>query len=287
LSLPPAPLLSWLFGHGEAGVWMGYATKLYAIDLDALMSAVGSRNARLLKRLRPAQKSLKGGQKDPMQGPRIKLTSKSEIILNGQPVSFDELRTELNRRKWKGTYLFTYLENGRRTGRWSKPGSFARALSKVYPWTQFLGEMTCDSDEDLAHGWQDEEISEEQAAAELIEGWVSKPQQAHQYGYGLERLCQLLGSRLATIEGKRGMLQALKLNTPLSKERSPVSLPQRDDFPVIGYLTADEVECEVERLRKLDLSSPKRAAIEEGRKTFFRCLKEAAKRRTSLVAFYY
>jgi hypothetical protein len=266
---------------------MGYATKLYAIELDALRSAAGSRDARLLSRLRPAKKAPKGGKKDPMQGPRIKLTCKSEIILNGRTVSLDELRTELNRRKWKGTYLFTFMEPGRRTGRWSKPGSFGVTLSKLYPWTQFLGEMRCDSDEDLTRGWEDGEISEEQAAAELVEGRVSQPQQAHQYGYGLERLCQLLGKRLATIEGKGGMLRALKLNTPLSQERSPVTLPERDDFPTIGYLTADEVEHEVERLRELDLSFPKSAEIEEGRQTFFRCLMAAANKRAGIVSFYY
>ena len=222
-----------------------------------------------------------------MQGPRVKVTRKSEIILNGRPVTFDELRTELNRPKWKGTYLFTYLESGRRTGRWSKPGSFALALAKACPWTQFLGEMTCSSDEELTDGWDDAELSPEQAAAELVEGNVCHPQEAHQYGYGLERLCQLLGTRLATIEGKKGMLSALNLNTPLANERSPVSLPKRDDFPVIGYLTADEVEREVERLRGLDLSYPRSAEIEEGRKTFLRCLKGAARRRTSIVAFYY
>ncbi len=83
---------------------MGYSTTLYAVDLDALRSAVGSRDARLLKRLRPAKKSAKGGKKDPMQGPRVKLTRKGEIILNGLPSSFDELKAELNRPKWKGTY---------------------------------------------------------------------------------------------------------------------------------------------------------------------------------------
>jgi hypothetical protein len=266
---------------------MGYATKLYAIDLEALRSAVGSRDAQLLHRLRPAKKSLKGAKKDPMQGPRIKITRKSEIILNCQPVSLDQLRTELNRRKWKGTYLFTYHESGRRTGRFSKPGSFDRALSKLYPWTQFLGEMVCNSDEDLLDGWEDAEISEEQAAAELIEGRVSQPPQGHQYSYGLERLCQILGKPLATFEGKRGMLHALQLNSTLGDERSPVSLPPRDGFPAIGYLTADEVKHEVERLRGLDLSYPKSAEIEKGRKTFFRCLKEPAKRGTGIVAFYY
>ena len=33
-----------------------------------------------------------------MQGPRIKLTRRSEIILNGRPVSFDEMSAELRKR---------------------------------------------------------------------------------------------------------------------------------------------------------------------------------------------
>src|SRR5262249_51779696 len=159
------------------------------------------------RRLRPARKSRKG--KDPMQGPRVKLTSKGEILLNSQPVSFDELKAELNRPKWKGTYLLSYVEATPRTGRWRKPGSFPLALAKAYPHTQFLGTVVCDSDEDLAHGWEDDEISEEEAAAELVEGTVSQPEAAQQYGYGLERLCQLLGTWLGTIGGKRGMLTAL------------------------------------------------------------------------------
>jgi hypothetical protein len=264
---------------------MGYATTLYAVNLDALRAAVGSGDARLLRRLRPAKKSAK--KRDPMQGPRVKLTRKGEIILNGQPVSFDGLKAELNRRKWKGTYLFSYVEGTPRTGRWRKPGSFPLALAKAYPHTQFLGTLVCDSDEDLARGWEDEEVSQEEAAAELVEGTVSQPGAAHQYGYALERLCQLLGTRLATIEGKRGMLRALKLNTPLSRDRSPVRLPKRDDFPGIGYLTADELEREVERLRGLDLSYPASPEIEEDRRTFLRCLQKAAKRRAGVVSFYY
>lgn len=263
---------------------MGYSTTLYAVDLDAIRTAVGSGDVRLLRRLRPAKK--KKGEKDSSQGPRVKLTRKGEVILNGQPVSFNELKAELNRRKWKGTYLYTYIEATPRTGRWRKAGSFPLALRKATPHTQFSGEVMCTSDEDLAHGDDDDEITDDEAAAELVEGQVSQPDAGHQYGYGLERLCELLGSHLATIEGKRGMLKSLDLATLLSKERSPVRLPRRDDFPGIGYLTAEEVKREVERLRRLDLSHPD-DEVEEDRKTFLRCLQRALKKRAGVVAFYY
>ncbi len=263
---------------------MGYATVLYAVDLDALKVAVGSGNARLLKRLRPAPR---GRKKDPMQGPRVKLTRRGEILLNRRPVSFAELKAELNRPKWKGTYLFTYMEATPRTGRWRKLGSFPHALDRAYPHTQFLGEMVCSSDEDLTEGWEDDELSVDRAAAELVEGTVSQPDAEHQYAYGLERLCEILGTRLATIEGKRGMLKALKLDTPLSRERSPVRLPKRDDFPAIGYLTAEEVQREAARLGGRELSYPQSAEVEQGRRTLLGCLRKAARRRAGVVAFYY
>ncbi len=269
------------------GECMGYSTNLYAVDLHALRAVVGSRDARLLKRLRPAKGAPKAGKKDPLQGPRVKLTRKGAIVLNGQAVTFDQLRTELNRRKWKGTYLFSYVEATPRTGRWRNPGSFSRALARACPHTQFLGTLECNGDEDLNHGWKDDEISAEEAAAELVEGTVSQPGAAHQYGYGLERLCRLLGTRLATIEGKGGMLSALELETPLARKRAPVRLPKREEFPDVGYLTADEVRRELERLRGRDPSQPRSAGIEEGRKTFFRCLKQAAEKRVGIVAFYY
>jgi hypothetical protein len=268
---------------------MGCSTTLYAVDLDTLRAAIGSRDADLLRRLRPTKKSSKAGKKDPERdGPRVKLTRQGEIILNGQPVTFEELSAALGRPEWKDTYLRSYIEDTPRAGRWRKPGSFPMAMTLACPLGHFLGTICCDSDEDLAPGSVgDDEISEKEATAELVEGRVSRPEEAHQYGYGLERLCRLLGKRLATIEGKGGMLHALALDTPLSAGRSPVPLPERDDFPDIGHLTADEVECEAARLGVLDLSYPQCAEIEEDRRTLLRCLRRAAKKRMAVVSFYY
>ena len=84
-----------------------------------------------------------------------------------------------------------------------------------------------------------------------------------------------------------GILSHLGLNTRLREERSPVRLPERDDFPAISFLTATEVRREVKRLAALDLSFPQSAEIEQDRLTFSKCLKKAARKGVGIVAFYY
>src|SRR5262249_16377157 len=121
----------------------------------------------------------------------------------------------------------------------------------------------------------------------LLTGKLTSPEAAHQYGYALERLCRVVGTRLATIEGRRGILSHLGLDTRLREERSPVRLPERDDFPAISFLTANEVQREVKRLGALDLSFPQSAEVEQDRQTFFKCLKTAARKGVGIVAFYY
>src|SRR5262245_32566797 len=250
---------------------MGYSTNLYAVDLDALAATVGSKDAGLLKRFSKEAGARAKKLKREDQGPRIKLTRKSEIVLNGQPVSWDEFVREMHRPKWRGTYVYEFQEPGKRTGRWSKPGSFPIAVGKACADTKFLGTICCSSEEELLSGWQDDdEISEEQAAADLVAGRVTRPGAAHQYGYGLERLCRKLGNPLDVIEVKSVILSHLRLDTRLRISRSPVRLPRRDDFPVIGFLTADEVQGELERFRLLDLSFPQSAEIEHDRRTFLK-----------------
>jgi hypothetical protein len=267
---------------------MGYSTNLYVVDLDALAAAVGSKDAALLKRFskEAGERAKKLKRED--QGPRIKLTRKSEIVLNGQHLSWDEFVREMHRPKWRGTYVYEFQEPGKRTGSWSKPGSFPIAVGKACADTKFMGTICCSSEEELLSGWEDgDEISEKQAAADLVAGRVTRPGDAHQYGYALERLCRMLGTPLGAIEGKRGILSHLGLDTRLREKRSPVRLPRRDDFPVIGFLTADEVQGELEGLRALDLSFPQSAEIEHDRRTFFKCLQNAAKKGVGIVAFYY
>jgi hypothetical protein len=152
-------------------------------------------------------------------------------------------------------------------------------------WTGMLGTIVCDSEEELLAGWEDvDELPADQALAELVCGQFTHPDCS--YGYALEQLCQALGTRLGNIGGKN-RLKALKLDTPLSRTRLPVPMPEVEEFPYISYLTADEIECEVERLRELDLSCPRSELIERDRRWLLQCLEAAADQRMSIVAFYY
>ena len=276
---------------------MGYSTSIYAVDLDKLKAAVGSGDARLLKRLLPRGKAGRGKRAGEVI--RILVNKKSEIYLNGRRVSFDELVAEVSRPKWKWSYALRY-DAPVRTGRWRGDYTFMKALQAALPSPDWLNTQYCYTLEDFKRGYIEDEgrylddkddrgdISEEEAAADLVEGGALRARYGSEYGYGLEKLCELFGTLLAGIEGKGGMLQALKLNTPLSKERSQVKLPKsKDDFPAIGYLTADEVGREAKRLAGMDLSYPRDEEIEEDRKELLRALQKAAKKQLGVVAFYH
>jgi|SRR5262245_35673107 len=267
---------------------MGYSTVLYAVDLAELASSVGSGNERLIRRLLPAGKA-KGGHKRNKVILRVLLNNKSEVFLNGERVSFEELMAELTRPKWKDSLLHFYETDGRRAGRWKEESSFVCAMLNGLPTEDFLVYECCFTLKEFNSGAAaSDEPSVDEAAVDLVEGKVTRPRYAYQYKYALERLCAVLGTLLTAIEGKGGMLTALKLNTPLSKERAPVPLPNaREDFPAIGYLTAAEVEQEAKRLGGMELSYPKDELIEADRKELLRALQKAAKKGLGVVAFYY
>jgi len=125
---------------------LGYSTTLYAVDLQALRSAVGSRDPRLLRRVFPVNER---GKKNPTLGPRVMRNRKGEILLNRRRVSFPELIAELRRPEWRGTFLYVYEVKGGRGGRWKRPGSFFWAVVGAMPKGQFLAHTICHSVENL------------------------------------------------------------------------------------------------------------------------------------------
>lgn len=260
---------------------MGYSTTLYAVDLEALRSAAGSNDQGLIQRALAAGGSL---ETDPTQGPRVKVTRDSSIFLNGQLVTLDEFRAALRDPRWKDTNLYWYHERGHKQGIFQEAGSLARMLMSLEG-SPIIGIVSCDSEEELISGWDDEEeLSDDQAIADLVAGTFTRPECP--YGYGLERLCQLFGTRLGVLEGK-GRLKSLKINTLLTTAGAPVHLPPVDEFPYVGHLTALEVRQEVERLEAMDLSDPKNKAIEKDRRFFLQCLRSAADQGRAVVFFYY
>ena len=269
---------------------MGCATMLYAIDPKKLRAAVGSKDTALIKRVWKAEKKQAKDESamDPMNGPRLKITKKYELILNGQRVSLDQLTTALRKREWNGTYLHSYWAPGRDVGpKLQKLHRFQAALMSALSGTKIRGIISCRDEAELLGGWRDSEMSEDLALQELIAGEFTRPDCAHQYGYALERLCRALGTHLATIEGKRGILSHLGLRIPLSEARTPAPLPANKNAPHISYLTPGQVNNEVHRLGSMDLAYPRDAEIEQDRKTLLKSLKAAAKKRTGVVAFYY
>lgn len=262
---------------------MGYSTTLYAVDLEKLRAAVGSNDADLAERVRAVGRDPAAGV-DPTQGPRIKVTQDSQIILNGKPVTLDEMKAGVRDPRWAGTNLYWYHERGQKSGQWSERGSFALALQQALAGTRLAGMLACNTEAELLAGWDDDELSEEQAALELIAGMYSRPEDS--YGYGLELLCRVLGTKLGVMAGK-GRLAALKLDSPLEKARLPVTMPPSDDFPTISYLSADEVRSEVDRLSGMDLAFPKNASITRDRQELLSYLRSVAQTGQAMVVFYY
>lgn len=264
---------------------MGYSTALYAVDLDRLRAVVGSGDARLIRRLLPAgKKRSKKKVRDTSKGPWVYLKSNGEILVNGQILSYKEMITELRRREWKGKNIYYAEANRVQGGRWRKRQSLFDAIMDAMPDTQF---ESYESFKMSPGGEEVDEITVEEAAAELVEGTVSQPEMGPQYGYGLECLCKAIGTLLTGIEGS-GMLQALKLGTRLSERRSPIPLKKpTGEFPIIGYLTAAEVQREADRLGAMDLSYPKDDEIEEDRQELLSSLQTAAKKGVGVVAFYH
>lgn len=259
---------------------MGYSTALYAVDLDKLKAVVGSADAKLIRRLRPAAK---GSKKDPNFGPRVWYTRKKELLLDGQPVTWKELIAELSRPKWKGSQLYV-----REDARWKGDGlgyQIIDACSEGMAGSYFAG-LHIGADDEEWYGTA-VELTPELAAAELVEGKLSQPKMDYLYGYGLEKLCEELGTLSTSIEGS-GMLKGLKLDTPLSEKRTPIPLIKpKGEFPLIGYLTPDEVQSEVDRLGAMDLSYPKDDEIEEDRQDLLQALRKAAQKKLGVVAFYH
>ena len=113
---------------------MGYSTMLYAVDIDKLKSAFGSKDQALLARVRAVVQEREGGDTrvDPTKGPRVRVTWKSEIYFNGKLVTREEFKENLLSPEWAGTNLYWYHENPPRgqkpEGVFKVLGSFAQFL---------------------------------------------------------------------------------------------------------------------------------------------------------------
>jgi|GEM_PF-4232452 len=280
---------------------MGYSTMLYAVDIGELKAAFGSKDAALLERVREAASRKEGASRvDPTKGPRIRVDWKSDIFLNGRLVTHDEFKHALLNPEWEGTYMYSYLDSGpprgqQKQGPFREPGSFHLFLNTLAPFFEahgrnyvkhYAGHCCCSTPQEFAEiGSGEDDITDEQALAELIAGKISQPEHAATYGYALEHLCAALGIYLGAVGTDQ--LKSLKLKTPLSRTRVPVKIPKGDDFPYISYLDAQEVQEEAARLGATDLSYPTDLENEGERRRFLELLQSAGNQSRGIVGFYY
>src|SRR5262245_35653028 len=170
---------------------MGYSTMLYAVDIGALKSAFGSKDQALLARVRAAIQEGQATDKpvDSTKGPRVKVTSKSEIYFDGKLVTLDEFKKNLFRPEWAGMYLNIYQEidpppGQKREGEFKVLGSFAEFL---YPLLRYkvdetgevkkhiVGVHWCSTEKDFAELSElKDAITDDQALEELLAGKITQ-----------------------------------------------------------------------------------------------------------------
>ena len=123
---------------------MGYSTQLYSVDIGELTAAVGSKDEGLLEWVRAEEGGTPGERPvDPTRGPRVRLTWRSEIEVDGTLKTLDEFKQMLLLPEWKGMNLYVYHEDAPRgeelQGPFQEPGSFMRFFWTLGPFYQEHG----------------------------------------------------------------------------------------------------------------------------------------------------
>jgi hypothetical protein len=118
------------------------------------------------------------------------------------------------------------------------------------------------------------------ALDDMIAGEPRHPERAMFYVWATELLCHHLGKELE--RGDVAWLDDLELGTGLEDSGPPLPIPRHNDSPLLGFLTAEQVANEYERLKNENLSHEDED-VEEGRRTVFSWLREAAEQRKALV----
>jgi hypothetical protein len=118
------------------------------------------------------------------------------------------------------------------------------------------------------------------ALKDIVAGKIQRPERAMFYVWATELLCHHLGRELEL--GDVGWLDDLEIGTGLEDSGPPLPIPRHKDTPLLGFLTAEEVVEQYERLMNEDLSHED-DDVEEARETVLSWLREAADQRKALV----
>ncbi|TWT38082.1 hypothetical protein KOR34_30500 [Posidoniimonas corsicana] len=99
----------------------------------------------------------------------------------------------------------------------------------------------------------DDELSVAQALRHLVMGEPTQPDDAHQYGYALQALCNHAGETiLPDVWGgvRWAAVEDCGLEDLLTQTGPPIALPENDDFPAIGHLKRSELDAALKAARK-------------------------------------
>lgn len=277
---------------------MKSSTTLYAVNLEEVIAAIGSKNDGLLNRMCEFVASFAESDDDDDDDElvaeiSILLTNDGRIVFKGAERSLEEICRDIIAIE-SGTLEFVieppwtdrHDEIIRTTNEVIPRSGVDRVLTRFetddpsidtspnVTWTRVEG--ADDGGPALEFGISPEKLSN------LVQGQVdgSDPE----YGKAFEVLCYVLGMKLPD-DGQIGNLAQLELDTLLATPRNPVDLGSYDGPPVISYQTAAEVLADALRLSKTDLSFPQNEDIEEAREAFLRCLKQAAIEGSAVISF--
>lgn len=199
------------------------------------------------------------------------------LIVGAAVMSLDELLIEIKRPKWRRQTLDLVTDRGKR-----QTPKHSKLLKTI---------MHADMEFHVLHLIDQPEDDEEEnelptglAAAELLEGRCTRPDCAHQYGYGLMTILDEMAKWVGTIPGNWD--ESIAWKTKLERLRSPVKLPKNDDFPYLSYLTADEVAAELKKFSAMELDGDEEW-IRKYRLDFLKILKQATKLKLGLLCFYH
>jgi hypothetical protein len=262
---------------------VGYSTNLYAVDLDALRAAVGSKDEKLLKKV--VRKCFGDiDERPPGRSIRIEVNADGGTLLNGQSANLAELNEAVEGLTGKGDKV-SYRPATPEAG---KP--VFSAIVETIKAMNAAGHPVPGIDYYApGQAWVDQSPGEDtRAKREHIRRLIFGEHQGanpSELAYALESVCRVIGKPLDTDDALGG-LEELGLESPLTRWRMPVEIAQPRDFPFISYLTPEEVAAEVSRPSATKLSSDDED-IEHARKVLLKCLKTAGRKKSAVVAFYY
>ncbi len=215
---------------------------------------------------------------------RVELGDNGSILLDGREVQLEALKHAIEDLKGRRDRVRIPATDSR-----SRPeimNVIHEAITHVHEEHGVMPSIEMGRKDDL---WDEEDEEEsgdtENGVRRLIFGKTEGSENASN-AYALECLCQVLGHELDT-DDALGDIDDLQIQSPLIQSRMPVTIDTPEDFPVVSYLTAEEVTTEIRRLESIDLSFPEDGDIENARYLLQRCLVRANESERAVISFYY